>query len=392
MLWRKLMGGAGIPVLATAAHVITVFQPVPTWLSIASMGAVVLSWAWYVWLREFGPQASAGTIARNRQLLDELAEANGKELKSTASEIGRVKGLISEAVAELSQSFNHINTLTREQSQVVSSVVNEQGDGRDAVGVSGFANSVGEVMNEMVRVLAEESERSNVTVSRIDEMSRHLDGIFELLEDVKTIADKTNLLALNAAIEAARAGEAGRGFAVVAEEVRSLSERSTVFNEQIRKLVTSSRDAVSNVRETVEEMASRDLAASRDAEQKVSGIVGRINGINSGLAAAIERIAQSGSQIDGAVNKAVRSLQFEDIATQALAASQIHVDRLTHMSEEAFALRKLMDGEIRLAEGVAARDLDAAAERVEQGRQTWSSTPHKPVSQTSMQSGEVELF
>src|SRR3546814_17672468 len=103
--------------------------------------------------------------------------------------------------------------------------------------MSGLADALGQV-----------SRQSVTTVGQIDEMVKHLDAIFDLLGDVKTIADQTNLLALNAAIDAARAGEAGRGFAVVAEEVRSLSDRSTNFNEKIRKLVSVSKDRYEETR------------------------------------------------------------------------------------------------------------------------------------------------
>ena len=68
---------------------------------------------------------------------------------------------------------------------------------------------------EGIQQLVTELQHAEGVISRLDERSRNVGGVLDV---IKGIAEQTNLLALNAAIEAARAGEKGRGFAVVAGE------------------------------------------------------------------------------------------------------------------------------------------------------------------------------
>ncbi|NUS39011.1 MAG: chemotaxis protein [Lysobacter sp.] len=350
--------------------------------------AMTLAWLAFAWIALHPINREA--LREQSRLLDELRNFVGAEVQGSRAEIDRTRDLIREAVAKLGGSFDLLNRKSREQSEVVSRLIDRSGDER-GMDVSRFAQQASQQMEQLVDALEAVSGQSTTTVTHIDAMAEHLDGIFALLEDVKSIADQTNLLALNAAIEAARAGEAGRGFAVVADEVRNLSERSTAFNEQIRRLAHSSKEAIARVRDTVSQMASRDLDRSRGARTEAAAMLDRVEDINQGLGKGMREIAACGRSIDGSVAEAVRSLQFEDIATQALTAATVHLERLSAINREATALNELLHrGGVRDAERQQA--IHRLVQRVGQLRGEWERPPHKPVMQQSMDAGSVELF
>lgn len=103
---------------------------------------------------------------------------------------------------------------------------------------------------EKIREVADHVERGTRVVERLDEDSKAIGAVLEVISQ---ISDQTNLLALNAAIEAARAGESGRGFAVVADEVRDLARQTheSTANIQaiIEKLQTNATAATDAIRQ-----------------------------------------------------------------------------------------------------------------------------------------------
>jgi len=365
----------------------------------AILTTMTLSWFGFAaWLLLRGSSAvstpspeQVRVVREQEHLLGELRAFVGKEIEGSRGEIERARELIRQAVAGLGSSFDAMNRKSRQQSQAMARIIADQ-DGNGGVDVARFAQHASSRMEQLVEALEQVAGQSTTTVQHIDQMAQHLDGIFALLEDVKSIADQTNLLALNAAIEAARAGEAGRGFAVVADEVRNLSERSTTFNEQIRKLAHSSKDAIAKVRETVSQMASRDLDRSREARAEAAQMLANVAAINASLGDGMREISECGRAIDGSVAEAVRALQFEDIANQALGGAHVHLDRLDAINREAIALQDLLHRSNGVCDEDLLRALQRLGQRLNDLRGEWEVPPHKPVSQQNLGAGTVELF
>ena len=365
-----------------------------SWPMAVRMALVVTAaaaWCVVAW-RALPSKAEAQVLRDHAKLLGELRGFVGNEISGSHAEIERTRTLIRESVAKLGGSFDAVNRKSREQSTVVARLVERTGDDSGSIDISRFAQQATQQMEQLVEALEAASGQSGVTVSHIDAMAGHLDGIFALLEDVKSIADQTNLLALNAAIEAARAGEAGRGFAVVADEVRNLSERSTAFNEQIRKLAHNAKESIAKVRETVSQTASRDLDRVRVARSESASMMDRVEGIHRSLGNGMRDIADCGRAIDASVAEAVRSLQFEDIATQALGAAGVHLQRLEQINNEATTLHDLLRGSHGFQDPEMRKALANIGNRIAQMRGEWERPPHKAVLQQTMDAGSVELF
>jgi methyl-accepting chemotaxis protein len=382
-------------IVLTAATLVADFLAWPNTVRWALLLTMALSWVvvtvWFAISARKRTPDEQRMLKEQEQLLRELRQFVGTEIGGSQQEIRRTRSLLQQAIAKLQQNFSSMNDNSRRQSSALARIMDRAGDG-SGIDVRNFAQQASRQMEQLTDALEQVSGQSSATVQHIDAMAQHLEGIFALLEDVKSIADQTNLLALNAAIEAARAGDAGRGFAVVADEVRNLSERSTTFNEQIRKLANSSKDAVSKVRETVTTMASRDLSRSQDAKSEAEKLFKQVEAINDALSAGITEVAGCGKSIDSSVGEAVRSLQFEDIATQALSAAETHLERLDAINREATSLQEVLSQSRGPNDPAVMESAKGLMDKIRGHRDGWAAPPHKPVSQVTLSAGAVDLF
>lgn len=167
---------------------------------------------------------------------------------------------------------------------------------------------------EQIEHLLLKIEESTTVVNQLDEHSKNIDRILDVIQE---IAEQTNLLALNAAIEAARAGEQGRGFSVVADEVRTLATRTHNSTEEIQQVIVQLQQGVTKTVGSMEE--SRKSANSSAEEARVVGAslselqtsMAEIRDLSTQIAAA----AEEQSAVAQEIRKNV--LEISDMSEQA---------------------------------------------------------------------------
>jgi len=202
---------------------------------------------------------ASAEISASTTDLSQRTEEQAASLEETSSSLERIAGLVRKN-AERAQQASQFATKTR-----------------------AVADRGGEVVTQAMGAM-----------SRIEESSREISDIINLIDE---IARQTNLLALNAAVEAARAGEAGRGFAVVASEVRNLAQRSSEAAKGIRSLITSSSGRVQEGVEFVNRAGSalKDIV---DSIKQVVDIVSEIAAASGEQASGIDEVNKALGRMD----------------------------------------------------------------------------------------------
>lgn len=393
-------------IITTVAGMALVWSGINIWAQL--MGMVLLASVWagngYVIMRRMEREKCEAVMANDikpigdgvRALSNEITSLTSACIINASGDLGQIKSLVADTVQVLGDSFRNLEQLSRNEQEMalditkrLSSVVSDE-DGVEH-DIKKIIGDISDVLAYFIDLIVDMSKSSVLLVDKIDDISSKTQEIFKLLGGIKYLADQTNLLALNASIEAARAGDAGRGFAVVANEVRNLAQRSNTFNDQIVAHIEGTRETITEATDIVAGIASKDMSKAISAKGNVDEILEEIINLGEVMTDNMERITKCSEEIDANVSAAVRSLQFEDIIRQLAEHAQGILNDADEMLQansielSGLDMKKLSSQQFLGYLEKGAVRLKTAKDELEQKRK-------KPVAQTSMSSGDVELF
>jgi methyl-accepting chemotaxis protein len=233
------------------------------------------------------------------------------DIASSADAIATASGEISMGNLDLSQRTEQqamaLERTASSMEQLTSTVRQNADNAKQARTLADNASEIAEKGGAVVnRVVA--------TMNEINDSARSIGDIIGVIEG---IAFQTNILALNAAVEAARAGEEGRGFSVVAAEVRNLAQRSAAAAKEIKGLIDTSVERVSNG-STLAQDAGQTMDEVVKAVKRVTDIMGEISAASSEQSAGIEEINLAVTQMDSGTQQNAALVEQATAAARSL--------------------------------------------------------------------------
>ena len=271
--------------------------------------------------------ANAGTVSGTATQLSasstQIAQGSRAQSEAAASTAA--------AVEEITVSINSVAANTEDVRKLSEKSLQQTEQGNQSV--TAMIGEIGRVQDAVNQIAG--------SVKEFVDSTRAITG---MTQQVKEIADQTNLLALNAAIEAARAGEQGRGFAVVADEVRKLAEKSAKSANEIDQVTNSLNQKSTHVEATVQ--------AGLHSLQATQEQIGRVSTMLTEAGEAVTKSSHGVSDIAASVGE------------QSLASTEIarHVEQIAQMSEENHAAVESNNQDIVRLEQLA-RELQGAVSR-----------------------------
>ena len=217
-------------------------------------------------------------------------DANTAEFESSIETVVGALSQASTAMGETAGMLSSGASMTRERSIAVATATEQAAVNMHTVAAittkfTEAGHDIRKGVDRSTQIARQAVARAGDANRTMQDLSSAADRIGKAVSQIGTIASQTNLLALNAAIEAAHAGETGKGFAVVAQEVKALSNQTTLATREISEYIAQVQLTTKSAVDAIEAIGTIINEIDQSTGQVMQAVISQV--------AATEEIAQS---------------------------------------------------------------------------------------------------
>lgn len=277
----------------------------------------------------------------------DLSTINVKKMTDSAMDATQQISTAIEGVAnDASTQTNAINDMRA----TVSSMKSDAGEVRGALNEINACTEGLSLNSVQMKTHIEAMSKGSATMTsqvediadKIAQTAEGIEQMSQILNSIEAIASETNLLALNASIEAARAGDAGKGFAVVADNIKKLSENTSLELNGIRNII---HDFVARFEEC-NKCISLVVESNQINISDTEAVISSFGIVEDGITRTNQKVEKITSLIDTTVaNIQSVSSQAEEVS-KGVESTAAASEEVTAGSEELASLMHAIDSDI----------------------------------------------
>ncbi len=344
-------------------------------------------------------------------VLREMQESMSGEIDAIRNQTAQIESLLKDAIGSLHESFESIHHASDTQMKTMTSMMMDVVGTKDENNIFQKAEHASGILTGLVDALLQSSKNNLNALTAMDALQKKLlkmeamdevkerliaqlcacgetekeNGakVYRLTQQLSASGDDGNLIAqLQACGEAERANGDK-----IYELTRQLSdkqqEQSTYTAQTMRQF--------KKTHQLIDAVASKDMDEVFTSRDKVEEILNHFFQINTVVTESRVQVNKVNADMRQHLGSAIRALQFEDISTQSLG----HTDR--HLGRMAGMIAILTDGLEGLDQAdITPQDYVAHIASIHAAmaayHQTLQLEDSNPVSQESMDEGDIDLF
>ncbi|CAO5678550.1 MAG: hypothetical protein HEEMFOPI_00372 [Holosporales bacterium] len=270
---------------------------------------------------------------QNYQVINDFSSVLNQNLEAITNRLTHSSLELKDYTLDINKLILGISSKTREASDACSSLSNKASNTSLSIEQLSFAiREIAKQVYRMSSISQKSKDQAKSAEGIVNDLTKAVSRIDEVVLLISEIANQTNLLALNATIESARSGNAGKGFAVVASEVKKLATQTSQATEEIKQKIKEIQNhtshvvgAIHDINTTIYDINQTTSVVSVSIEEQ-STVTQDIYRTMSDLVAAFHRVVQNLSQVKDISNHAEEDIARISTMTQNITSNSSNIN------------------------------------------------------------------